>query len=381
MMLFIAIFFTLFWIAASVYLLFQLRRISYLRDVSFNDQKEKPHLAIIIAVRNEEADLEEALESLCRLHYRYYRLVVVNDRSTDRTEEILAEFEKAYSNLTVLHIKDLPIGWLGKNHALYTGYQSTTEEWLLFTDADIRYMPDTIDKAIQYCQDKRLDHLTVLPDVNSRSAFFNSIMDTFKIMLNVKLKPWAASNPKSKAYFGVGAFNLVRRTAYEAMGTHQKIALRPDDDLKLGERIKQLGFRQDVLFGDGQLSLEWYTSVRAFIQGLMKNTFSTVDYKLGKILISSMATFIVFVLPLPLLLIAGGWEERVLAFFILTSQVLLFVFGRGMRGVWWYALMMPVAGGIMIYIMWRSAILTLKQGGIYWRDSFYSLDELKKHVK
>jgi hypothetical protein len=242
-------------------------------------------------------------------------------------------------------------------------------------------MPDTIDKAIQYCQDKRLDHLTVLPDVNSRSAFFNSIMDTFKIMLNVKLKPWAASNPKSKAYFGVGAFNLVRRTAYEAMGTHQKIALRPDDDLKLGERIKQLGFRQDVLFGDGQLSLEWYTSVRAFIQGLMKNTFSTVDYKLGKILISSIATFIVFVLPLPLLWFAGGWEERVLAFFILTSQVLLFVFGRGMRGVWWYALMMPVAGGIMIYIMWRSAILTLKQGGIYWRDSFYSLDELKKQVK
>jgi glycosyltransferase involved in cell wall biosynthesis len=125
MMLFIAIFFTIFWIAASVYLLFQLRCISYLRDVSFNDQNEKPRLAIIIAVRNEEADLEEALESLCRLHYRNYRLVVVNDRSTDRTEEILAKFEKAYSNLTVLHIKDLPQGWLGKNHALYKGYQST----------------------------------------------------------------------------------------------------------------------------------------------------------------------------------------------------------------------------------------------------------------
>jgi hypothetical protein len=112
----------------------------------------------------------------------------------------------------------------------------------------------------------------------------------------------------------------------------------------------------------------------------MKNTFSTVDYHFGKIIISCIATFLFFVLPLPLLLLAGGTTERLMAGVILLFQILLFVLGRGMRGVWWYALMVPVASSIMIYIMWKSATLTLKQGGIYWRDSFYPLHDLKKYI-
>jgi glycosyltransferase involved in cell wall biosynthesis len=356
------------------------RKINYLKSVVVTHPVPEPSLAVIIAVRNEEEDVQEALESMCRLNYRNYRLIVINDRSTDSTPEILTHFEKQYSHVTVIHVDTLPEGWLGKNHALYTGYKVSDEKWMLFTDADIRYTPDTVNKAIQYCINKNLDHLTVLPEVNSRSTFFNSIMDTFKIMLNVKLKPWEAPDPKSKSYFGVGAFNLVKRSAYEVAGTHQRIALRPDDDLKLGQAIKFSGFKQEAVFGDGLLKLEWYTSVKAFIQGLMKNTFSTVDYHFGKIIISCIATFLFFVLPLPLLLLAGGTTERLMAGVILLFQILLFVLGRGMRGVWWYALMVPVASSIMIYIMWKSATLTLKQGGIYWRDSFYPLHDLKKYI-
>lgn len=380
-MLYIAIFLTGFWVLVTVYLLINTRRIKYLKSIQVSVPAPQPSLAIIIAVRNEENDLPEALESMCHLNYSNYRLVVINDRSTDSTPEILAQFEKKYSHLTVIHIKELPEGWLGKNHALYSGYKATTEEWMLFTDADIRYAPDTLNKAIQYCIDQQVDHLTVMPDVKSRSAFFNSIMDTFKIMLVVKLKPWEASNPKTKSYIGIGAFNLVKRSAYEVAGTHKRIALRPDDDLKLGECIKSSGLKQDVTFGDNQLSLEWYTSVKEFINGLMKNTFSTVDYNFAKVIVLCLLTLFVFVAPIPLLLIGGGPTERYLAIILVLFQIILFTFTRGLRGIWWYALMMPVAGSIMVYIMWVSAVRTLRQGGIYWRDSFYSLAELKKHKR
>ncbi|HYH15489.1 MAG TPA: glycosyltransferase family 2 protein [Flavisolibacter sp.] len=380
-MLYIALFFTVFWVAAALYLLINSSRIKYLNNVAVAKPAPNVPLAVIIAVRNEERDLPQALESMCNLQYSQYRLVVINDRSTDRTADILARFKKQYAHLTVIHIQELPAGWLGKNHALYKGYENTEEEWMLFTDADIRYAPETLNKAMQYCLDHQLDHLTVLPDVKSRSAFFNSIMDTFKIMLTVKLRPWAARNPKTKAYFGVGAFNLVKRSAYEIAGTHKRIALRPDDDLKLGECIKFSGLRQDVVYGDQLLSLEWYTSVKEFINGLMKNTFSTVNYNFPKVVFFCMATLFCFVIPLPLLFIAGGATERYLALVMLLFQILLFVFTRGMRGIWWYALMMPVAGSIMVYIMWVSAVRTLLQGGIYWRDSFYSLTELKKNVR
>lgn len=380
-MLYIAIFLTLFWVSAALYLLINSGKIIYLNNIVVSQPVPADPLAVIIAVRNEENDLPQALESMCNLSYANYRLVVINDRSTDSTPEILAHFEKRYSHLTVIHIKELPAGWLGKNHALYKGYEHTTEDWMLFTDADIRYAPETLNKAMQYCLDQQLDHLTVLPDVKSRSVFFNSIMDTFKIMLTVKLRPWAARNPKSNAYFGVGAFNLVRRQAYEKAGTHKRIALRPDDDLKLGQCIKSSGLKQDVAYGDQLLSLEWYTSVKEFINGLMKNTFSTVNYNFPKVVLFCLATLFCFVIPLPLLLIAGGATERYLAIVMLLFQIALFVFTRGMRGVWWYALMMPVAGTIMVYIMWVSAVKTLRQGGIYWRDSFYSLAELKKNVR
>jgi glycosyltransferase involved in cell wall biosynthesis len=380
-MLYLAIFFTTFWVLAALYLIINTSRVRYLHRIVVKQPAPSVPLAVIIAVRNEEADLAEALESMCHLQYAPYRLVVINDRSTDSTPEILARFEKQYTHLTVIQIKELPEGWLGKNHALYRGYEQTKEEWMLFTDADIRYAPDTLNKAMQYCLDHQLDHLTVLPDVKSRSTFFNSIMDTFKIMLTVKLKPWAARNPKSKAYFGVGAFNLVKRSAYEKAGTHKRIALRPDDDLKLGECIKMAGLKQDVAFGDKLLSLEWYTSVKEFINGLMKNTFSTVNYNFVMVVMLCLATLFIFVIPVPLLLVAGGTTERYLALVMLLFQIILFVYTRGMRGVWWYALLMPVAGSIMVYILWVSAIRTIRQGGIYWRESFYSLDELKKNVR
>jgi glycosyltransferase involved in cell wall biosynthesis len=380
-MLYIAFFLTSFWILATLYVLINSRRIKYLKSVKVSSLTTFPSIAVVIAVRNEESDLAEALESMCRLNYSNYRLIVINDRSTDATPKILTRFEKQYPYLTVIHINELPAGWLGKNHALYKGYEASNEEWLLFTDADIRYAPDTLNKAMQYCLDQQLDHLTIMPEVKSRSTFFNSIMDTFKIMLNVKLKPWDASNPKSKSYIGVGAFNLVKRSAYEVAGTHKRIALRPDDDLKLAACIKSSGLKQDVAFGDQQLSLEWYVSVKEFINGLMKNTFSTVDYNFPKVVLLCLLTLFIFVIPIPLMLIGGNANERYLALVMVLFQIILFVFTRGMRGIWWYALMMPVAGSIMVYIMWVSAVRTLRQGGIYWRDSFYSLAELKKHKR
>jgi glycosyltransferase involved in cell wall biosynthesis len=379
-MIYAAITFTFIWVFISLYVVINSRRVKYLSGVPALQGGSAPSLAIIVAVRNEEKDLPDALKSMCELDYPNYRLVVVNDRSTDGSAAVLKKFAQQYEHLTVIQVDELPAGWLGKNHALYKGYEGSPEEWLLFTDADIRYAPDTLRKAVHYAATRQLDHLPVLPDVNSRSGFFNSIMDTFKVMLDIRLRPWEVTNPRSKAFIGVGAFNLVRRSSYEAIGTHKAIALRPDDDLKLGQAFKLAGFRQEVLYGDGHIGLEWYSSVKEFIAGLMKNTFSTVDYKFPMVIAGCVSTFIVFVLPLPLLLGAGGPAERILAGVILLFQVILFLFKRGMRRVWWYALMIPVAGSIMIYIIWVSAVRTIRQGGIYWRDSFYPLSELRKGV-
>jgi cellulose synthase/poly-beta-1,6-N-acetylglucosamine synthase-like glycosyltransferase len=302
---------------------------------------------------------------------------VINDRSTDGTGAILARMTAENRALQLVTIDELPPGWLGKNHALYQGYLLSQEDWILFTDADIKFAPLTLQKALSYAAQKDLDHLAVLPQINSRSALFRSVMATFGVMLELKLRPWDVSKRSSKASVGVGAFNLVKRSAYEKAGTHTVISLRPDDDLKLGERIKSAGLNQGVLYGDAEIWLEWYTGLGQFVQGLMKNTFSVANYNFFLALAMAMATFFIVVVPVPLLLVLGYpfWLGGVL---VMALQVVVMLTKRGIGGQWWYALMIPFAGLVMTYIIVKSALMTIRQGGIYWRDSFYPLSELKK---
>ena len=322
----------IFLVLTSIYLQVNRPKIKFLAGLKLDNSLAEPTVAVIIPVRNEEADLQQALQSICKLNYHNYRIQVINDRSTDQTPEILARLMPLYTNLSVLNIKELPSGWLGKNNALYQGYAATSAEWLLFTDADVVYVPETLSKAMQYAMQNRLDLLTILPEIKSRSALLVSVISTFKIMLEMKLKPWDARNPKSDAYFGVGAFILVKREAYEKAGTHRSIALRPDDDLKLGELVKKAGYRLDVLYGDKQIGLEWYTGIREFINGLMKNTFAVANYSLLFAAGTALATLIAFVLPLPLLLLLGHTPERWMALIIFIFQVPLYIPRRGMNG-------------------------------------------------
>jgi glycosyltransferase involved in cell wall biosynthesis len=365
------------WVITSIYIIVNSAKIAFLKNLVADDTFIQPAVVMIIAVKDEEAEVEAALTSICNLAYSNYRILVINDRSTDRTGEILAKMEVLHPSISVITIHDLPPGWLGKNHALYQGYLQSGEEWMLFTDADVHYSVRALARAMNYVRANRLDHLTVLPEITSPSSLFKAVMNTFSIMLEVKLRPWAVSDPSSDASIGVGAFNLVSRVAYERAGTHVRISLRPDDDLKLGENIKRAGLRQGVVYGEKEIWLQWYSNLSEFVRGLMKNTFSVSNYHLPTAIAMATATFIIFVLPLPVLLITGRTGQG-MAVLILLSQVILMSLKKGINGKWWHALLIPFSGLVMVFILLKSALTTLKQGGIYWRDSFYPLDELRK---
>ncbi|WP_207430876.1 glycosyltransferase [Sabulibacter ruber] len=368
---------TALWILVCLYVLINSRKVKYLKDIPVTPDSTQPSVAVVIAVKDEEAEVKEALTSVCLLEYQPLKILVIDDRSTDRTPEILRQMVQQNPELTLFTIRELPGGWLGKNHALYQGYCATTEEWLLFTDADVKFGRQALKKAMAYAVANRLDHLTVLPEITSRSVIFQSVMTTFSLMLELRQRPWDVPKPNTKASIGVGAFNLIRRTAYEKAGTHTVISLRPDDDLKLGELVKKAGLRQDVMYGEKEVSLEWYTSLKEFVNGLMKNTFSVANYNLLHAIGMALATFLVFVLPVPLVLFSGayGWQMAVL---LLISQMLLMAFKSGIHGKWWHTFMIPFAGAVMIFVILRAAYVTLRQGGIYWRNSFYPLSELRK---
>lgn len=360
-------------ITLNIYLVVGFRKIRSVNEQPIID--DLPPVAIIIAVRNEEEDLAKALQSVCHINYSKSRIIVVNDRSTDRTADILRDFKAKHPQLTISTITTLPDGWLGKNYALYQGYLNSSEQWMLFTDADIVFHPDALSKALSYAVVNKVDHLAILPKVVSRSAILNSVLATFTVMLMLYLRPWDAKKPGSKAYIGVGAFNMVRRDAYEKAGTHALIRLRPDDDLQLGFNIKSVGLRQHALIGNEYVSLEWYKNLRQLANGLLKNSFSVANYHTGRSIANCIMMLTFVGLPMPLMLVFGSAAIRIMAGIVLLTHIIYMAVIPPNK--WWYALMIPFAGFFMAYTTLRATYVTLIQGGIYWRESFYSLDSLK----
>jgi len=336
-----------------------------------------PRVSILIPARNEERNLEEALRSVLALDYDNLEIEVIDDRSTDRTGEILDRMAATDPRLRVVHVRELPPGWLGKNHAIWLGAEKATGEFLLFTDADVVMEPSTLRRAVGAMVADGLDHLTASPTIDRPTVLFEMFIGTFALFFALFVKPWKVKDPKSSAHIGIGAFNLVRASAYRAAGGHRAIAMRPDDDLKLGKLLKKNGFRPEFIFAQGLMRVEWYSSVRELIQGLMKNAFSGVDYRVWVVALSTVFQLIFLVWPFLAVFLTSG-PTRWLNLGSALVLVGLCWINAPLAGVRrWHGIGFPLATLLFVYILWRATILTLWNGGIVWRGTRYPLAELK----
>lgn len=338
-----------------------------------------PRVSVIVAARNEQRNIRQALQSLLELDYPDYELIVVDDRSTDATATILDSLTVEHPRLRVIHIDDLPPGWLGKNHALWTGARRATGELLLFTDADIVMEPTVLSRAVGFLGQQRLDHLAATPSMTMPSALLGMFGVTFIVIFSLFARPWKARDPASRCHIGIGAFNLVRRDAYLAVGGHETIRLRPDDDVKLGKILKRAGFRQEAVYAPEYLAVEWYASLGEVIRGLEKNAFSGADYRVGLVLAGVFGQLSCGVWPfLAPFLVAGPARFLYLA----AALVILAMAADSARyhhSRPWLALGYPLMAGLFVYILLRTMILNLVQGGISWRGTFYPLAELRRN--
>lgn len=338
-----------------------------------------PKVGIIVPARNEEAAIEDALKKLLTLDYDNYQVVVVDDRSTDRTGEIMDNLAATSSGrLKVVHVKELPAGWLGKPHAMWNAARETNADWLLFTDADILFRPDTLRRAVAYAEAEHADHLVVLPQVIMHRFTEKMMIAFFQLLFVFGHRPWKVADPKTKDHMGVGAFNMVRRSTYEAVGTFQRLRMEVVDDMKLGKVVKEGGFRQRVVFGDDMVRVRWAHGARGVIDNLTKNFFAVMSFQTWRALLACAGMAILNYLPFIGVLIAPGWA-RVPYAVALASMFFLY------SGIWkqgdihpWFFFLHPVSTTLFIYTMLRSTFVTLSQGGVIWRGTLYPLEELRK---
>jgi glycosyltransferase involved in cell wall biosynthesis len=251
----------LYWLLSALLSVRTVRGVPVLECLHPPDPKTWPKLSLVIPACNEADTIEAATKSRLRDDYPDLEIVLIDDRSNDGTGEIIDRLAASDERVNVLHIAELPDRWLGKMHALHRGVRVATGDWLLFSDADVHFEPGTLRHAMAYALHRSLDHLAVIPQFWPASFTLGCMLAMFIRHICFGLRLWAVENPKSSAAVGVGAFNLVRRSAFERTGGFEELRLTIGDDVALGQMLKQSGARCAVANGRHLMGLHFYRSV------------------------------------------------------------------------------------------------------------------------
>jgi hypothetical protein len=264
-----------------------------------------PRVAIVVPARDEADAIEASVSSMLAQEGVDLRVVVVNDGSKDDTGAILDRLAAGDPRLEVIHDPVLPEGWLGKVNALHVGVQRTTEPWLLFADADIRFHPRAVVSGVALLRDEERDFLALLPRFQWVSLFENALAPAFM----VALLQFGSTRLEDPAHpdeaMGSGSYGLVRRATYEAVGGHEPLRAEVIDDIELGRLIKARGFQVAFRLAPALLGIRMYRGNTAAFWGVSKNIVASMN---GKVLpaLAAMALITAILLAGPLAAIVGS---------------------------------------------------------------------------
>ncbi len=355
------------------------KQIMSLTNIKTLPNNKLPSVSIVFSARNEEQDIENSLNSMLKLNYQNLEIIAINDRSEDNTPQILNNLAKANPNkLKVIHITELPEGFLGKNHALNIGANHATGEWLLFTDADVIMKPGLLLKSLSYTLKHKLDHLTIFEHHLSQKIGMKIAHLGQYIAYTLAFKPWRIRFSFSKKYLGHGSFNLVSKKVYDQSKGYKAIPMECLDDLKLGELIKKSGFRQDIIDGHGFIEREWYNSLPEMIKGLEKNSFAVYGYKLLPVTRDLFFCMVFFIWPVIAVCTLNNSIAYINVFNVLLTFSFSIVVANQFKLNKIYALLYPISISLLLYTVINSIIKTYLNKGIIWRGTYYPIDSLRK---
>jgi hypothetical protein len=261
---------------------------------------------------------------------------------------------------------------------MWTAGLQATGEWLLFTDADVLFKPDVLRRALTYAEAEQADHVVVFPRMIMTSPGERMMIAFFQTLFTFGHRPWRVADPDTDDHMGVGAFNMVRRTAYDAVGTYKALRMEVLDDMKLGKVIKNARLRQRNVFGEDLISIRWAKGAMGVVDNLTKNFFAVLSFQWWRTVASAVALFYLNLWPFVGLWLAHGWGR--LPYAIALGSMFLIYLGMSFRSsipAYFFALH-PVSTVLFEYTLLRSMFLTLWNDGVTWRGTKYPLEELRK---
>ena len=353
-----------------------LKNVQSLPSISLDREKSYPRLSVIIAARNEAGTIENALKSVLAQNYPNLEIILVNDRSNDGTDKILQKLAEKDPRVLIHHVEELPLGWLGKVNAMQQGFGRSTGVWLLFTDADVHFQEESLERIIDVAERSSVDYLCVVPEVQARQRLLKALYTVSLSGFFLATRIWEVKNQNS--FVGVGACGLVRRSLLSQSPGLPWLKMEVVDDLALAQLAWQAGGKLDVYWGRECLGVEWYSSMGDLIRGLEKNLFAGAQYQYWRALLGIIGILFVAVAPW-LSIFSGNWLLTLAAVGAFSGYWLAWITGDKAQGVGWLERL--ISPSLLLVIAWalaRSTFMTWRQGGIKWRETFYSIAALRR---
>ena len=363
--------------ARAVHLAIVLGSIPRLRDVVPRAPTSGlPGVTIAVAARDEGEHLERAARSWLAQDAQGLQVIVVDDRSRDETPGILARLAAEDARLLPLRVDERPEGWLGKCHAQQLAASRATGDFILFTDADVRLEPDTLRRALGLAVAHDADVVALMPDVECEGIVQGALTAAFFHFFLTAMGGRGANRDDGRCAIGVGAFNLVRRSAYEAVEGHSSLRLQVGDDVGLVRLLQRAGFRHRLLSGEGLVALRWQPGVIGTIRGLEKNFFWGARFSVLLVAGFTAATLLMLS-PLLAPLSSTPLAWACFGAWLAASAAPYFVGAAAPRGRLAAVLLHPLSLGLLVVAAWNSTIRTLARGGISWRGDVFPLRDLR----
>jgi glycosyltransferase involved in cell wall biosynthesis len=343
---------------------------------------QPPHLTVVVPARDEATSIEATLRSLFSQTGIRLQIVAVDDRSVDATgakmDALATDAASGPHAYEVLHIRELPSGWLGKPHALAKGVERAKAPWLLFTDADVLFVPEALHLALRTAIREKVDHFVLAPTLISERLAEAAIQATIQVLGHFIARLWKIGDPNARDAFGVGGFSMVRREALSTIGGIDRLRMEVVEDVSLGWLIKREWHgRSLMVLGPGLVRLRWLNGTFGIVRLLEKNAFAGMRYNVPMTLVVCLSLLLHALVPLAALA-EGPWGMVAAALTYSGIAIGIHANRKLNRISPLLALMFAPSVLIVVWAFLRSMALTLVRGGVVWRGTLYPLNELKK---
>jgi len=253
---------------------------------------DPPFISVLVAAKDEAGNIERCVRTMLEQDYPNFEMIVCNDRSADDTAAIVERIAAEDDRVRLINIDHLPDGWCGKNHAMQHGIGEAKGDWICMIDADCRQTSTrTLSVAMQYALDNDAELLSILPILEMIGFWENVVQPVCGGIMMIWFNPDKVNDPHRPHAYANGAFMLIRRRTYEAIGRHEAVRMCFNEDIHMAARVKGRGHRLRVVRSHGLYLVRMYTSLRQIVSGWGRIFFGT--FGSAKRLVASLAALLV----------------------------------------------------------------------------------------